>query len=269
VKQNDAVFIGSMPEFYDRHLGALLFQPYADDLADRLSDLTAGALLETAAGTGIVTQTLARRLAASVRIVATDLNRPMLDHAKTKPDVGRVTFRQADALALPFRDDEFDALVCQFGVMFFPDRRQGFREARRVLKPGGRLLFNAWDRIDRNPASQAVVAGLQRRYPAHPSWFLERTPSGYHDPDAIRADLRAAGFADCRIDTVVRTGHAASPRDVALGLCQGSPLRAEIEALDPAGLEAATDAAAAMVAERCGEGAFETPLQALVVETTR
>jgi SAM-dependent methyltransferase len=193
----------------------------------------------------------------------------MLDHAKTKPGVGRVSFQQADALALPFPDDGFDVLVCQFGVMFFPDRQQGFREARRVLKPGGRLLFNVWDRIDRLPSSHAVVAGLQRRYPTHPSWFLERTPSGYHDPDIIRADLQAAGFADCRIETIVRTGHAASPLSVALGLCQGSPLRAEIEALDPTGLEAATDAAAAMVAERCGEGAFETPLQALVVETTR
>jgi ubiquinone/menaquinone biosynthesis C-methylase UbiE len=267
--QNDVKFTGSMPEFYDRHLGALFFQPYADELADRLSNLTAGTLLETAAGTGIVTETLARRLPLSVQIVATDLNQPMLDHAKTKPGVARVTFQQADALALPFPDDGFDVLICQFGVMFFPDRQQGFREARRVLKPGGRLLFNVWDRIDRIPPSHAVVAGLQRRYPAHPSWFLERTPSGYHDPDIIRADLRAAGFADCRIDTVVQTGHAASPRGVALGLCQGSPLRAEIEALDPTGLEAATDAAAAMVAERCGEGAFEAQLRALVVETSR
>ena len=183
--------------------------------------------------------------------------------------VGRVTFQQADALALPFPDGGFDVLICQFGVMFFPDRQRGFHEARRVLKPGGRLLFNVWDSIDRIPVSHAVVAGLQRRYPAHRSWFLERTPSGYHDPDLIRSDLRAAGFAECRIDTVVRTGHAASPRGVALGLCQGSPMRAELEALDPTGLEAATDAAAAMVAERCGEGAFETPLQALLVETVR
>jgi ubiquinone/menaquinone biosynthesis C-methylase UbiE len=267
--QNDAAFSGSIPEFYDHHLRALYFQPYADDMADRLSNLTAGIVLETAAGTGIVTETLARRLPRSVRIVATDLNQPMLDYAKTKPHMERVEFQQADALALPFSDNEFDALVCQFGVMFFPDRQQGFREARRVLKPGGRLLFSVWDSMDRNPVTQAVVAGLQRRYPAHPSWFLERTPSGYHDQDVIRSDLRAAGFTDCRIDTVVRTGQAASPRGVALGLCQGSPMRAEIEALDATGLDAATDAAAAMVAERCGEGAFETQLQALVVETTR
>ena len=137
MSQNDAVFIGSMPEFYDRHLGALFFQPYADDLADRLSNLTSGKLLETAAGTGIVTETLARRLPSSVHIVATDLNQPMLDHAKTKPGAERVTYQQADALALPFPDGGFDVVVCQFGVMFFPDRQQGFREARRVLKPGG------------------------------------------------------------------------------------------------------------------------------------
>jgi SAM-dependent methyltransferase len=129
-----------------------------------------------------VTETLARRLPLSVQIVATDLNQPMLDHAKTKPGVERVTFQQADALALPFPDDGFDVLICQFGVMFFPDRQEGFREARRVLKPGGRPLFSVWDRIDRIPPSHAVVAGLQRRYPAHSSWFLERTPSGYHDP---------------------------------------------------------------------------------------
>jgi ubiquinone/menaquinone biosynthesis C-methylase UbiE len=124
--QSDVVFIGSMPEFYDRHLGALFFQPYADDLADRLSNLTAGERLETAAGTGIVTETLARRLPSSVQIVATDLNQSMLDHAKTKPSVERVTFQQADALALPFPDGGFDVLICQFGVMFFPDRQQGF-----------------------------------------------------------------------------------------------------------------------------------------------
>jgi SAM-dependent methyltransferase len=216
-----------------------------------------------------VTETLATRLPSSVQIVATDLNQPMIDYAKSKQGVARVAFQQADALKLPFPDGEFDVVVCQFGVMFFPDRQQGFREARRVLKPGGRLLFNMWDRIDKLPVGHAVVAGLQQRYPAHPSWFLERTPSGYHDPDVIRADLQAAGFADCRIDVVVRTGHAASPQSVAQGLCHGSPLRAEIEALDPTGLNAATDAAAAMVAERCGEGAFDTKLQALVVETTR
>lgn len=262
---NDAVFVGSMPAFYDHHLGGWLFQPYAADIAARLDDITQGTVLETAAGTGIVTEALVARLVAAVEIVATDLNQPMLDHAIAKPGMGRVHFQQADAQALPFADASCDAVVCQFGVMFFPDRVLGLREAHRVLKPGGRLLFNVWDQRSVNPVMDATIAGLERRYPAHPSWFLERTPMGYRDPEKIRADLRAAGFADCVIETVVKTSHVSGPRGPALGFCQGSPLRAEIEALDPTGLEDATDAAAAAIAERCGAGAFATQLQALVI----
>ena len=185
--------------------------------------------METAAGTGIVTEALAARLSPAVRITATDLNQPMLDHAATKPGVGRVSFEQADAQALPFLDARFDAVVCQFGVMFFPDKVQGFREARRVLKPGGRLIFNVWDRIEAVPVIEAAVAALRRRHPKHPSWFMERTPCGYHDPKAIRGDLNAAGFADCVIETVALAGHAPDARGPAIGMCQGSPLGAEIE----------------------------------------
>ena len=143
--RSDTVFGGSVPQLYDHYLRDLQFQPYAEDMADRLAGMTSGGLLETAAGTGIVTEALAARLPATVEITATDLNQPMLDHAAGKPGMARVRFQQADALALPFADASFDALVCQFGVMFFPDRVAAFREARRVLRPGGRLLFSAWD----------------------------------------------------------------------------------------------------------------------------
>ena len=262
---NDAGFVGGMPSFYDHHMRELMFQPYADDIAVRLADMMAGTLLETAAGTGIVTATLAALLPPTVEIVATDLNQPMLDYAMTKPGMERVRFQQADAQALPFPDAYCDVVVCQYGVMFFPDRVQGFREAHRVLKPGGLLVFNVWDSRDVNPMADAVIVALERRYPAHPSWFVERTPMGYSDPSLIRADLRAGGFADCLIETVIKTGRAPNPRGPAEGLCHGTPLRAEIEALDPGGLNAATDAAAAAIAERCGAGAFETPLQALVI----
>jgi SAM-dependent methyltransferase len=267
--QNDASFTGSIPQLYDHHMGALLFAPYADDLAKRLSDMTRGEILETAAGTGIVTEALAARLSPAVRITATDLNQPMLDHAATKPGVGRVSFEQADAQALPFPDARFDAVVCQFGVMFFPDKVQGFREARRVLKPGGRLIFNVWDRIEAVPVIEAAVAALRRRHPKHPSWFMERTPCGYHDPKAIRADLDAAGFTDCVIETVALAGHAPDARGPAIGMCQGSPLGAEIEAVEPGGLQAATEAVTAMITERFGKGPFESPLRALVVEARK
>jgi ubiquinone/menaquinone biosynthesis C-methylase UbiE len=265
--RSDTIFSGSIPQLYDRHLGGLLFAPYAADAVRRLSSLTAARLLETAAGTGILTQALAASLPKAVEIVATDLNPPMLDYAAAKPEMGRVHFQQADGLALPFPDRSFDVVVCQFGVMFFPDRAAGMREAKRVLKPGGRFLFSVWDSLADNPVTAAVVAALVTRYPSHPSWFMDRTPHGYHDPDKIRADLRAAGFADASIETVRLTGHATDAASVATGTCQGSPMRAEIEALDPTGLAQATDVVAAAIVKRFSDGSFEAPLQALVIDT--
>jgi SAM-dependent methyltransferase len=266
--RTDIVFSGSIPRLYDLHTGGLLFAPYAANVVQRLSDLASGHLLETAAGTGIVTHALAAALPEAVEIVATDLNQPMLDHAAAKPGMERVTFRQADALALPFPDRTFDAIICQFGIMFFPDRVAGMREARRVLKPGGRFLFSVWDRMEDNPIIAVIVAGLARRYPSHPTWFPERVPCGYHDPEAIRADLQSAGFKSASIETVRLAGHAPDARSPATGMCQGTPMRAEIEALDPGGLERATDAVAVAVAKRFGDGPFEVSLQALVIEAS-
>lgn len=265
---SDSKFGGSMPRLYDHHLGALMFAPYAADLARRLVGLDAGRLLETAAGTGIVTQALAAALPAGVDIVSTDLNQPMLDHAATKPGMERVRFQQADATSLPFPDRSFDAIVCQFGVMFFPDKVAGMREAKRVLKPGGRLLFSVWDSLADNPVMAETVAGLKKRYPTQPSWFLDRTPCGYRDPDQIRADMRAAGFADASVETVRLTGLARDALDPAVGFCQGSPMSVEIQTLEPDGLAAAIDAVAEAVVARFGQGPFTVALQALVVEAT-
>ena len=267
--QNDSAFVGSIPQLYDEHMGALLFAPYARDVAKRLSDMKTGELLETAAGTGIVTEALATGLAPAVRITASDLNQPMLDHAVKRPGVARVHFKQADAQALPFADDSFDAVICQFGVMFFPDKLQAFREARRVLKPEGRFVFSVWDRIETIPVIEAAVAALRRRHPKHPTWFMERVPCGYHDEKRIRADLKAAGFDDCVIETVALEGAAPDARGPALGMCQGSPLGAEIESIEPGGLQAATEAVADAIAERFGKGGFKGPLQALVVEARK
>ena len=231
----------------------------------RLPQISEGAILETASGTGIVTQRMAAALPDAVRIVATDLNQPMLDHAAGKPGMGRVTFRQADALALPFGDREFDAVTCQFGVMFFPDRTAGYREALRVLKPGGQFVFSVWDALAENPFAAVVTDAISARYPQDPPRFLARTPHGYHDTAEIRAELAAAGFTTIGIETVKLWARAASHRDPAIGFCQGSPLRGEIEARDPGGLQAATDAAAEALAARFGTGAIEAPMQAHVV----
>jgi ubiquinone/menaquinone biosynthesis C-methylase UbiE len=263
----DSAFAGSIPALYDRYLGPLIFAPYAVETAGRLADLTSGTVLETAAGTGIVTEALVRQLAPGVGIVATDLNQAMVDHAATKPGLARATMRQADALALPFGEASFEAVVCQFGVMFFPDRVAGYREARRVLKPGGRLAFTMWDSLEHNPIPRCVVDAMARLFPANPPRFLARTPHGHHDRDTIRRELAEAGFGSVELDAVTLPSRADSHRDPAIGFCQGTPMRAEIEA--QGGLQAATDAAAAALAAEFGSGPISAPMQALVVVASR
>ena len=238
------VFAGSIPEIYERLMVPLIFEPYARDLAARLAKTKPDAVLETAAGTGVLTRAIASALPAA-RMTATDLNQPMLDHAKSRhPADGRIAWRQADALALPFEDRSFDAVACQFGVMFFPDKVQGYREVRRVLKPGGHFLFNVWDRIEENEFADVVTQALAAVFPSDPPRFMARTPHGYHDEKQIRQDLKSAGFTNIAFDAVDARSKASSPRDAAVGFCQGTPLRNEIEARGAPGLEEATNKAA-------------------------
>ena len=260
----DKAFAGSIPALYDRHLGPLLFEPYARDLVGRLGPLD-GRLLETAAGTGIVTRTLVHALPPQVAITATDLNHPMLDAAARILHAPNVTWRQADALYLPFEDASFDAVVCQFVVMFFPDKVAGFSEARRVLKPGGRFLFNVWDRIVENEAAAVVSDVVAALFPDDPPGFLARTPYGYCDKKRIREELGTAGFRQVDIETVTLQGRASSAADPAIGFCKGSPLRNEIEARDARRLDEATDAATRALSQRFGPGPIETRLQAHVI----
>jgi ubiquinone/menaquinone biosynthesis C-methylase UbiE len=261
----DKVFAGSIPEIYDRFLVPLIFEPYAADLAGRAAAIRPRDVLETAAGTGVLSRALASRLAPSVRFVATDLNQPMLDQASRRQAGGRTEWKQADALALPFGDAGFDVVACQFGVMFFPDKVQGYREARRMLKPGGRFLFNVWDRIEENDFAHVVTEALAGVFPDDPPRFMARTPHGHHDVGRIREDLEAAGFTDISVDAVDATSKAASSRQAAVAFCQGTPLRSEIEARDASRLEAATDQAADALAKRFGNGTIEGRIRALVI----
>ncbi len=179
---SDKEFTASIPQVYDTYLVPLIFEAYAKDLAERTAALGARTVLETAAGSGVVTRALAPRLAADARYVVTDLNQAMLDHAQERQGSDdRLTWRQADAMRLPFNDASFDAVVCQFAVMFFPDRVAGYAEARRVLKPGGSFLFNVWDRIDANEFAHVVTEAAESVFPDDPPRFLARIPHGYHD----------------------------------------------------------------------------------------
>src|SRR6266852_4469090 len=259
----DKVFAGSIPKVYETHLVPLLFEPYAADLVNRLASRSLSRVLEVAAGTGVVTRALASVLPERVSIVATDLNQPMLDQASALGTTRPVEWRQADAMQLPFQDGTFDAVVCQFGVMFFPEKAKAFSEAHRVLRPGGVLVFNVWDRLEENEFADTVTAALASLFPEDPPRFLARTPHGYHEHASIGQDLVSGGFiAPPEIITLAARSRARSPRDPAIAYCQGTPLRNEIEARGASRLGEATDTAAEAIGRRFGWGDVDGKIQA-------
>ena len=263
---SDTLFTGSVAELYDTQMVPLIFQPYADDMAPRVAALKPARVLETAAGTGVLTRALALALPVQTEIIATDLNQPMLDRAAAVGTQRPVRWQQADAMRLPFDAASFDVVVCQFGAMFFPDRPHAFGEARRVLRPGGVFLFNVWDRIEENELADVVTNTLATLFPADPPRFMARTPHGYGDRQQISADLAAAGFASTpNIETVAARSRATSPEAAAIAYCQGTPLRGEIEARAGAGLREATAACTAAIAARFGNGRIDARIQAHIV----
>jgi SAM-dependent methyltransferase len=265
-QQTDRIFHSSMAEVYNSHLVPLIFEPYAEDLAERLAGKPYGRVLEVAAGTGVVTRRLAAVLPQSASIVATDLNQGMLDVASEEGTARTVEWRLADALQLPFPDGAFDAVVCQFGTMFFPDKPRAFAEARRVLRPGGRFVFSVWDRIEVNEFADTVTQALAAMFPADPPRFMARTPHGYWDGAAIRRDLAESGYpAEPEISTITARSRAASPRIPAIAFCQGTPFRNEIEARAPGSLDAATDRATEAIVRRFGAGQVDGRIQAHII----
>jgi SAM-dependent methyltransferase len=264
--ESDKRFTGSIPKLYESHLVPLIFEPYAVDLAQRVAPLRPGRVLEVAAGTGVVTRRLAATLGIDASIVATDLNPAMLDEARARGTARPVDWRQADAMSLPFDDGTFDVVVCQFGAMFFPDKAKAFSEARRVLRPGGVLLFSVWDCIEENEFADVVTRTVAIMFPEDPPRFLARTPHGHFDVDAIRRDLRAGGFtAAAGVDTVSARSRASSAEIVAVAYCQGTPLRGEIESRDASRLDEATRASTQALATGFGDGAVDGKIQAHIV----
>jgi SAM-dependent methyltransferase len=262
----DKVFTGAISKLYETHLVPLIFEPYAADLANRLALRSVSRVLEIAAGTGVATRSLASVLPDSVSIVATDLNQPMLDHAAAIGTTRLVAWRQADAMQLPFGDGVFDAVVCQFGVMFFPEKSKAFSEARRVLRAGGVFIFSVWDRIEENEFADTVTRALECLFPGDPPRFLARTPHGYYDHPTIERDLANGGFtASPQTSTVAARSWAESSWVPAIAYCQGTPLRNEIEARDASRLGDATELAAEAIAKRFGRGAVDGKIQAHVV----
>jgi SAM-dependent methyltransferase len=272
MQTNDAKFDGSIPAIYETHLGPLLFEPYADDLAARLAlppGVAAPRVLEIAAGTGILTRRLRRRLPAAATLVATDLNEGMVQVARERlAGIAGLELRPADAMSLPFEDRSFDAVVCQFGLMFMPDKAKALREALRVLKPGGQLLLNTWGPLADNPVSGLAQETLASLFPANPPPFF-RIPFSDHDPEALRVLMNAAGFTAVEVTPVRIESQAPSAEHAAIGLIRGCPLYHQIvERGSPT-----PDEVVPMVAEELalahGDRPMNCPMLALVVSARR
>ena len=262
-------FSGSIPAAYDRYLGPILFQPYAEDLAARLRLPENGSVLELACGTGIVTRVLRSSLPATAQLVATDLNEPMFRHAAAKFSQDEaVQWRQADASSLPFADRMFDAVVCQFGLMFVPDKALAAREAHRVLKPDGIFLFNVWSAIEHNPLAQITHETIASFFENDPPSFYE-VPFSYHDENEIRRVLRDAGFQQITIEVVDKVATISRADDAAVGFVHGNPVAKVIVEHDPALLPVITKAVARAIAERFGEANMRAPMRAIVVQARR
>ncbi|MDT4892524.1 MAG: hypothetical protein QOE97_1559 [Pseudonocardiales bacterium] len=255
----DARWLGSMPEVYDRCLASALFTPFAEYLAHIAADLAPRRVLELAAGTGIVTRALVDAL-PDADITATDLNPAMVEWGRAR--VPEVIWQSCDAQRLELPESSFDLLVCQFGVMFFPDRPASFAEAARVMAADGRYLLTAWDRAENSHFPAALIDAFETVV-GERSRFLTEVPHGYFDPDRIRADLVAGGLAIDSLDRVVLRGGASSARVVAEGYCFGSPVRFELEKHgDLAELAAAVGDE---MTRRLGDGPVTSDLPAFVV----
>ena len=257
-------FEHSTPELYDRYMGPLLFEPYAKVIAERAALLQPDRILETAAGTGIVTRAL-HLAVPQAQIVATDLNPVMLEVAAQRAGSANVTFQRANAQDLPFDNGSFDLVVCQFGVMFFPNKVRANEEARRVLRSQGHYLLVSFDRLELNSVAKAADNAVAALFSDDPPAYMLRGPFSYVDPALIEQDLLAAGFTGINLETVALTSRV-SARDAALGMVLGSPFRAEIERRDPSALDRAVDAVTAALA-RC-DGS-DMPLSAHVVTATK
>ena len=267
---SDGLFTGTIPQLYNQLMVPMLFDGYAADLSADLAALNPKDILETAAGSGALTRAMAARLPDSARITATDLNQPMLDVAASlSPNDPRITYQQCDATDLPYPHATFDAVICQFGVMFFPDKPMVFAEASRVLRKGGTFLFSVWDRIAANDFVATATDALSARFPDNPPVFMARVPHGVFDTNLLTSQLDTAGFASVTVKTVNHTSTAATPMDAAKAYCQGTPLRGEILSRDPDGLGPTTQAVAAALEVRFGKGPIKGKTRAFVLRAVK
>lgn len=265
MSETNAAFVGSIPEQYDRYLGPMLFQPYATDLCARLQVPPAARVLEVACGTGIVTQCLRHTLPHDATLVATDLNEPMIAFARGARGLGDgVEWRAADAQALPFEDARFDAVVCQFGLMFVPDKARAVHETRRVLARGGVFALNVWAAFDHNPIGRIADAVISSFFPTDPPAFY-KTPFGLDDEPGLRHLLATSRFEVIEVERVTLEARCPSAAAAARGLVLGNPVLSAIEARGTVAPERIIAALTEALAQAGGAGPLALPMCALVL----
>lgn len=264
----NTAFSGSIPQHYDAGLGPMFFEPFAQHLAQQVAEQAPQQVLELACGTGRLTRQILDHLPPSARLVATDINPAMLGFAQNDLVDPRVEWNVVDAVQLPYADESFDLVVAQFGVMFYSDRVKAYREALRVLKPGGRLLFTCWDKVEANPAAHITQDLVKQFFPTDTPAFYT-VPFAYHDRALIREEVLSAGFGRVNLESVALQGHAADASLAAQGLLEGSPIHTAIMDRNPGALPVMLVQLADRLAARFGATALEVPLSAWVVEAVK
>lgn len=257
-------FTGSVPENYDRYLVPYIFEPYAKDLLARTDHAGVSHVLETACGTGSVTALLRNTLPPEVRLVATDLNGDMITIGKKILADKGIEWMVADAQALPFENDSFDLLVCQFGLMFIPDKATALKEAYRVVRLGGRIVFNTWDKLENNPAFYVADQVVKKYFPKEPPSFFH-IPFSMYDEKELQSLFEKAGFRDIRIELVKKEGTSPSSAATATGMLEGTPMYPTIQQRGPELLPRIKKDLEEQLASRFGDAPMISSLQAWVV----
>lgn len=263
-QQTPIAFSGNIPVNYDSYLGPMFFEPFAINMATRIGKLSPVSVLETAAGTGRLTKFLPGATQPGAKILATDVNPAMSDFGKKAPMNQNVEWMTADAVTLPFEDERFDLVTSQFGVMFFSDRVKAYREARRVLHPGGTFIFNSWDELGNNPMAGLAQETLEHFFPVDTPAFYA-VPFSYFDEATIRKDLLEAGFTNIEIEKVSLMGYSQTAAHAAKGLIEGTPTITAIEERDGDKLPEIMAHLEEKIESRFGRENLQVPLQALIV----